>query len=92
MEAINRPIKGEVDVLIGLQQFTYHLVKIKEIGHLLLMKNQFGMVVAGSHTKESGTQIQESCLMVKHANIIHIQEPLNRFHGSENIGTTCQPR
>ena len=92
VETINRPIKGEVDVLIGLQQFAYHPVKIKEIGHLLLMENQFGMVVAGSHTEGSGTQIQESCSMIKHATIMHIQESMNRFYGSESIGTTCQPR
>ena len=92
VDEINRPIKGEVDVLIGLQQFGYHPVKVKEIGHLILMENQFGRVVAGAHTEGKGTQIQNSCSLMKHATVMHMQESVSRFFELESIGTTCQPQ
>ena len=44
---IGRPENGEIDLLIGQQYAAFHPVEVK--GHLLLMKNQFGLVVTGSH-------------------------------------------
>ena len=46
---INRPNSGEVDVLIGQQAASLHPVRIKAVGDLILMKNEFGYVVSGFH-------------------------------------------
>ena len=39
----------EIDVLIGMQYAGFHPVRQEANGHLLLLENQFGQVVAGSH-------------------------------------------
>ena len=89
---INRPNSGEIDILIGLQQFAYHPVKIRENGHLSLMKNRFGLVVAGSHPTVKRTTLQESCSLVRHATVMHLVESMTRFHSIEGLGITCTPK
>ena len=91
-KVVNRPNIGEIDMLIGLQQFAYHPVKIREAGHLLLMKNQFGLVIAGSHQDVEETIIKESCSLVRQATVMHLQESMNRFHSVEGLGVVCTPQ
>ena len=56
------------------------------------MENQCGRVVAGAHTEGKGTRIQNSCSLMKHATVMHMQESVSRFFELESIGTTCQPQ
>ena len=66
---ISRPTNGTVDILIGYQYAAYHPVPIETIGHLLLMKNRFGILIAGSHR-----DIQERTKrLVKHAAVLHLK-------------------
>ena len=44
---ISRANGEEIDLLVGMQYAAYHPVKIEEHGHLLLMKNLFGSLIAG---------------------------------------------
>ena len=39
----------EIDVLISLQLAGYHPVRKEVKGHLLLLENQYGQIIAGSH-------------------------------------------
>ena len=45
---IQRP-RGEIDVLMGLEYAGYHPVRQQANGHLLLLENQFGICIGGSH-------------------------------------------
>ena len=66
---ISRPTNGTVDILIGYQYAAYHPVPIETIGHLLLMKNRFGILIADSHP-----DIQERTKRVaKHAAVLHLK-------------------
>ena len=40
---------GDVDILLGLDVAGLHPVRISPIDHLLLPKNEFGLVIGGSH-------------------------------------------
>ena len=78
----------EIDVLIGMQYAAYHPVRKEANGHLLLLENQFGQVVAGSHPQlKERTQI-----LVKHATVLHITGHLQSFFDVENIGISCNPK
>jgi len=83
-----RPATGEIGLLIGFSYAAYHPVKIEEVGHLLLMKNRFGIIVAGTHP-----EIQETTrTLVKHAIVLHLQANVEEFHNIESLGVTCYPR
>ena len=51
LDSLDRPLEGEVDVLIGQQAAFLHPVFQKVVENLVLMKNDFGAVVSGSHPK-----------------------------------------
>ena len=51
VEKAERPVSGTVDLLIGFSCAAYHPVKIEGVGHLLLMKNRFGHIIAGTHPR-----------------------------------------
>ena len=61
MKTIDRPRNGEIDCLIGLDYAGYHPVRQKASDHLLLMKNRFGYVIGGAHSK-----IKESSKKIVH--------------------------
>ena len=66
---ISRPAGVKIDILIGYQYAAYHPVPIEAVGHLLLMKNRFGVLIAGSHK-----DIQERTKrIVKHATVLHMK-------------------
>ena len=61
--ALKRPNQGEIDVLIGQQAASLHPVRSKAVGNLVLMENEFGLVVSGSHPRIKSTDsIALSCL------------------------------
>ena len=45
---IQRPC-GSIDVLVGFEYAAYHPIRQASVGNLLLLKNQFGWCIGGSH-------------------------------------------
>ena len=65
---VNRPI-GEIDALIGLEYAGFHPVREQYHGHLLLLKNQFGKCLGGTHPfLKEGTR-----KLIQHVTIHHIK-------------------
>ena len=90
---ISRPQKGEIDLLIGQQYAAFHPARVEASGHLLLMKNQFGLVVTGSHPLvKKSTTISESCLQVRNAMVMHATGTIESFFEMESLGVMCEPR
>ena len=84
---VDRPDSGSVDLLIGFSYAGYHPVKVESKGHLLLMENNFGYLVAGSHPEISeGTK-----RLVKHAVVLRIEANMDKFHSIESLGVSCNP-
>ena len=78
--SLNRPVAGEVDILIGLQYAAYHPDKMESRGHLILYKNRFGTTIGGSHPSiNEETVIVESCAQVRVAVSLHAKEVPNAF-------------
>ena len=83
-----RPAGGCVDLLLGFSCAAYHPVKIEAVGHLLLMKNRFGNLIAGSNSRISETVKK----LVKHAVVLHVQAQMEEFHTIESLGVRCYPQ
>ena len=83
-----RPDSGTVDLLIGFSCAAYHPVKVEGVGHLLLMKNRFGHIIAGTHpsVKETARKI------VQHAVVLHVEAQMDEFHSIESLGVNCYPK
>jgi len=83
-----RPGAGTVDLLIGFSCAAYHPVKVEGVGHLLLMKNRFGHIIAGTHPgiKETARKL------VKHAVVLHVEAQMEEFHSIESLGVRCNPK
>lgn len=79
---------GEIDLLIGMQYAAYHPVRIESNGHLLLMKNRFGFVIAGSHPNIKET----TKILVQHAVVLHASSNTNTFYDIESLGVSCIPK
>ena len=87
-DSILRPNGVEVDVLIGMQYAAFHPVRIKANGHLLLLENRFGYVIAGSHP-----EIKETTkIIVQHAVVHHTTITIDSFHDIESLGVSCVPK
>ena len=92
-DVIGRPMKGSIDLLIGVQYAGYHPVRQASKGHLLLLKNRFGTTIQGSHPSViEETKIDSMCSQVKHATVMHVAENAERFYSIEGLGVTCQPK
>jgi hypothetical protein len=90
---IARPEEGEIDVLIGQQYAAFHPVRFEASGHLLLMKNEFGLVVAGSHPQiKMRATITQSCLQVRNAIVMHAMGGVESFFEIEGLGVMCEPK
>ena len=71
---IDRPT-GEIEVLIGYQYAAYHPQRQQNIGHLLLLKNQFGKCIGGSHNlirDETQLRTKFEDARVHHVNTVSI--------------------
>ena len=82
---IRRPTEGEVDCLLGMDVAGYHPIRVDAIGHLLFLKNEFGLVVGGPHP----TILEKTAKIVRHA-YVHLS--LTQFEDIEKIGVECRPR
>lgn len=86
-----RPNGKEIDILIGMQYAAHHPVRIEAKGHLLLLRNCFGYVIAGHHPLLK----EHTKLLVKHAaimNVTGILEQIEKFYAIEQLGIACTPR
>ena len=58
------------------------------VGHLLLLENQFGLIIAASHPKV----MEKTQILVKHAVVLHAPGSIERFFEIESLGTNCNPK
>ena len=90
-EDYKRPDGKEIDILIGMQYAGYHPVRIEAAGHLLLLRNCFGYVIAGHHSQlKEGTKV-----FVKHATVLNatgILDQIEKFYSMEQLGISCTPK
>jgi len=68
---IERPT-GEVDVLIGYEYAGFHPQKEQSSGHLLLLKNQFGRCIGGTHQQ---IKITKDRYELNNVQVLHISSP-----------------
>ena len=85
---VERPKPGLVELLIGFSYAAYHPVKIEGVGHLLLMRNRFGSIMAGAHPSIK----EKTRKVVKHAMVLHSQGSFEEFLSIESLGVTCSPK
>ena len=66
---LNRPQEGKVNVLIGQQ----YPVRVKSSGNLILMENDFGLVVAGTCAVTTvDSQMSTDFRSIREADVMHI--------------------
>ena len=85
---VKRPDGEEIEILIGMQYAAFHPVRRESSGHLLLLQNRFGYVIAGTHPSIKET----TKVLVKHATVLHNVRNIDKFYTVESLGVTCQPR
>ena len=96
--SIDRPMHGEIELLIGVRYAGYHPCRISANGHLLLLENQFGFIVEGTHQLiHEGTKIDTRCMQMRHAIVMFISDSdrgknAEFFHSIENLGVNCIPQ
>ena len=84
---VDRPDSGSVDLLIGYSYAGYHPVKVENNGHLLLMENRFGYIIAGSHPGIT----ENTKKLVQHAVVLHMDVTVEKFYSIEALGVACEP-
>ena len=90
---IKRPTQGEIDMLIGQQAASLHPVRKRAVGNLVLMENDFGMVVSGSHPQvKTVDAITLSCMQVRDAVVMHAIGGIEQFFDIEGLGVRCEPK
>ena len=88
-EELTRPT-GEVDALIGYEYADFHPLKEQSSGHLLLLRNQFGRCVGGTHPVLKGIN-EKSLIGTIHAHHVKMAR-IEDFYNMENLGIQCMPR
>ena len=87
------PSVGEIDVLIGMQYAAYQPNRKACHGNLVLLENQFGMLVAGSFNDSNEQSIiDKSVLHIRHGVVMHTAHNMERFFEIEGLGVSCNPR
>ena len=86
-DEITRPA-GTIDVLIGAEYAAYHPVRVQSAGHLLLLKNRFGLCIGGTHPSIKGAIKKHD---LRHARVQHVIK-VDDFYNVENLGVECNPR
>ena len=85
---VHRP-SGQVDLLIGMGYAGFHPVTEKSIGHLLLMKNQFGQCLGGTHPLLE----ERTKKLIQTVTVHHVQSTrIDDFFQTENLGVNCFPK
>ena len=84
---IERPT-GEIDMLIGFEYAGFHPVKKEAVNHLLLMENQFGLCLGGSHQLLR----EKTKLTVQDVEVSHAAVNVVKFFEHESLGVSCEPK
>ena len=63
-------------------------MNIECVGHLLLMENRFGYLIAGTHPSVNETAQK----LVNHIKVLHIEAQVEQFHSVESLGVNCTPK
>ena len=80
-------------MLIDQQVAALHPVRCKAVGNLILMKNEFGFVVSGSHSHiKTNAAITSSCLQARNAKVMYVSGKIESFFDIEALGVTCEPK
>ena len=91
-DCIQIPCEGAIDLLIGMRYAAFQPVRVGANGHLLTMKNRFGMLVAGWHESLTGQlSIDPSVLHMRHGVVMHATGSVERFFEIEGLGISCKP-
>ena len=88
LSELNRPKKGKIDCLIGYEYAANHPVRKQACGHLLILENQFGYVIGGSHTRLK----ENTRKLVQHATVHFASASVEDFYIMENLGDECTPK
>ena len=86
-EELIRPT-GEVDALIGYEYADFHPLKEQSSGHLLLLRNQFGRCVGGTHPILKGIN-EKSPIGTMHAHPFKVAKIEDFQYNMENLGIQC---
>ena len=91
---IKVPPSGAVDILIGMQYAGFQPKEVLSQEHLVLYKNRFGLLVAGSvDNADSGTKMDESVMHIRQGIVMHTVGTLERtFFEMEGLGVSCNPK
>ena len=95
---INRPINGEIELLLGVRYAGFHPVRISSKDHLLLLRNRFGTAIEGTHPKiKETTEISSKCMQLRHAIVLFVNNlktegSLEQFQSIEGLGVSCTPK
>ena len=84
---IQNPLKGDTDILIGMQYAAFHPIRIDNCDHLLLSENRFGYAISGSHPMIKNYPQN----IVQHAIVLHTASSLDTLHTIESLGVSCTP-
>ena len=91
-DIIRYPLKGDIQLLIGMRYAAFQPVRVKANEHLLAMENQFGMLIAGWHESFNGQfSLDPSVLHMRHGVVMHVAGSIERFFEIEGLGVSCQP-
>ena len=84
---VDRPA-GDIDILIGYKYAGFHPVRMPSSDHLLLLGNQFGRCLGGSHQKLN----EKAKMLIQHATV-HLTTPVNieSLFDTEALGVECTP-
>lgn len=88
VQDLDRPEEGEIDCLIGYEYAAFHPVRKQAVGHLLLLKNRFGVIIGGTHP----TLKERTKKVLQHAIIHHAMVRVEDFYKLEQLGVECTPK
>ena len=93
-EQISYPVRGEIDILVGMQYAAYQPAIIDSHEHLVLLRNRFGVIMAGSHSdSKPATVINQSVMHLRHGVVMHTTGTIERnFFEIEGLGVSCNPQ
>ena len=85
---IQRPT-GEIDILVRYEYAGFHPVREQSVGHLIILNNQFGKCLSGTHQMLK----EKTQKLVQHIVIHHIERvKLEDFYSTEAMGVQCYPK
>ena len=85
---LDRPTEGEIDCLIGYNYAAFHPLKIQSIGHLLLLKNQFGYVIGGTHP----SIVKRTNKVIQQGMVNRVSATVEDVYTFESLGIQCKPQ